>query len=403
MISRLKIEFCTSVWRLSYRQVPQPSTSEVRGPLIFGPVMPLGSSDPVALSSQPNDPLDLSVVILTGGLISDHLLRQCLESVYQACLMVSSGTEIFLVDNASGKGLESWALKEFPATTLVQFAEPVGFCTGNNAAFRRARGRYVLQLNDDTKVFPDALAEMVRFMDAHPEAGAVGPRLVNPDGSVQVGYYARTFPRFIDTLCSVFGINRLFPQNRFLRRHFQLDASVDAVREVDQPAGASLFYRHSALAEAGWLDENFTFAFDDVDICWRLWKSGWKIYYLPAARVMHYGGLSMNQASSSMPDRWFNGLMHFYRKHKSPGEYLLLRIVLIAATLVRIPAVLLLSCWPPNVEKYHLKGQVKTYGKQLLALLMSFFRSYSKTVSGASSVPVVISGRGGIQEKVSSA
>jgi hypothetical protein len=346
--------------------------------------------------------LDLSVAIITG-LIDDDMLRQCLASVFQACSIVSPDTEVLLIDNASHSHLDSWVLREFPAVTLIKFAEPVGFCTGNNAAFRRARGRYILQLNDDTRVYPDALAQMVAFMDAHPEAGAVGPRLLNPDGSLQVGYYARTFPRFIDTLCSLFWVNRVFPRNRFLRRHFQMDANVDAVREVEQPAGASLLYRRTALSGVGWLDENFTFAFDDVDVCLRLWKGGWKTYYLPSARVVHYGGVSLTLSSSSMPDRWFNGLLCFYRKHKSRWEYLLLRIVLTLAVLARVPVVLLMSCWPPNVEKYHLKGQVKVYSRQLRSILLSFFRPYKKSAPAASPVPVVIQPGRGTQEKVSNA
>jgi N-acetylglucosaminyl-diphospho-decaprenol L-rhamnosyltransferase len=282
--------------------------------------------------------LDLSVVIVTGGLASDsHPLRGCLSSIIASARHAEISFEIIVVDNACAIPLADWLPESFPGVTILRFSPQVGFCRGNNAGFRRSRGRYLLQLNDDTELDPRAIAEVLKVFAVHPDAGAVGPRLVNPDGSMQYGYYARTFPTLIDHIFQLFWINRVFPKNPVLRRHYLLADDPDVFREVDQPAGAALFYRREVLFELGLLDEDYFFAMDDVDICTRIRRAGWRIYYCPTARVAHFGGASLKTQSSILSQSWMNGLLCFYRKNRSMPEFTVFRLLLILALLFRLP------------------------------------------------------------------
>jgi GT2 family glycosyltransferase len=300
------------------------------------------------------------------------MLRECLDSVIASAHAGTLITEIILVDNASRSRICDWAVECFPSITVLRFEYTVGFSTGNNAAFRISKGRYLLQLNNDTVVDSTALRRMVDFLDAHPEAGAVGPRLVNPDGTLQVGYYARAFPTITYNAFHLFWIHRWLPNNASFRNQMLLDQP-DVTREVDQPAGAALFYRREALFSLGLLDDDYTFAFDDVDICFRLWRAGWRIDYLAEAQVTHYGGVSLSKSTADMTNYYLTGLLTFYWKNSSPPTFLLMRLIVIAAILFRIPIIFIVAYL---FGKKRWRGNIRNYFHYLALLLQSLVSGY---------------------------
>lgn len=300
--------------------------------------------------------VDISAVILTTD-IDLEMLGECIASVQDSSSSGDITTEIFVVDNASKTRVSDWVASHFPDVTVLRFDSTVSFSAGNNAGYRLSHGRYLLQLNNDTKIHGNALRLMVDFMDAHLDAGALGPRLMNADGTLQVGYYARAFPTFTYDFFHLFWINRAFPNNPSLRNQMLL-GDPDVTREVDEPAGASLFYRREVLFSINLLDNDYSFAFDDVDTCFRIRRAGWKIFYLKEAEVTHYGGASLGKSPADMTSYYLNGLLTFYRKNRSGPISFLMRLTVIAAILFRIPIIFVVTYimgkkrWRGNISSY---------------------------------------------------
>jgi GT2 family glycosyltransferase len=225
-----------------------------------------------------------------------------------------------------------------------------------------------VQLNDDTEVDDDAFVELSNFFRKHPTVGAVGPRLESPGGELQVGYYARRLPGLIDTAFHLFGLNGLWRNNPVSRRYLLLD-DADQTRPVEQPAGAALTYRREALFQIGLLDEDFTFSYDDVDVCRRLSDAGWEIYYLRDARVTHLGAASLSSAGPRISRHTLNGILCYWRKHGSSFEYAAVRWMMLAAVALRLPVESLM-------DSARQQEIASVYGNAFLALLRSYFRSY---------------------------
>ena len=324
---------------------------------------------------SPQPIVDISVIVLSTD-IEQNMLSECLASVFASSQVGNLSTETILVDNASRARVCDWVAREFPSITVLRFESSVGFSTGNNAGYRIAKGRYLLQLNNDTVVHAPALRLMVDFLDAHPDTAAVGPRLINPDGTLQIGYYARAFPTITYNALHLFWIHRLLPNNASLRHQMLLDEP-DVTREVDQPAGASLLYRRDVLFSLGLLDEDYIFAFDDVDVCFRIKQAGWKIYYVAEAKVMHYGGVSLGESTADMAHYYLNGLLTYYQKNRSAASFLLMRLVVIVAILFRIPVIFVVTY---VMEKKRWRGNIQSYLRFLPVVLRSFVGGYKPQV-----------------------
>ena len=172
--------------------------------------------------------IDLSIVIVNWNV--RELLRRCLSSVYRAT-GASLKVEVIVVDNASSDGSAAMVSEDFSQVRLIANEKNLGFTRGNNQAIAQSRGRYVLLLNPDTEVVDDALGTMVQYMDAHPQVGALGPQLLNPDGSVQSS--RRRFPTMATAFLESTVLQQWFPDNRILRRYYIRDRGDDEVQEVD--------------------------------------------------------------------------------------------------------------------------------------------------------------------------
>lgn len=257
----------------------------------------------------PRPTLDLSVVIVSYN--TRDLLRACLRSLGAA--RSASSLEIIVVDNGSTDGSRAMVRAEFPLLRLIE-SDNAGFAAGSNKGIAASSGRYVLLLNPDTETLDDAPGALVRFMDAHPPAGAAGGRLLNSDGSFQ--HSAFRFPTLLMSFFDFFNINHRFFNSRLNGRY--PTAAYDHPFEIDHPLGACLIMRRAVLEQVGLLDDGFFMYCEEIDWCLRLKRTGRQIWYVPDARVIHHGGKSTSQFRQRMFVELHRSRYRFFAKHYAP-------------------------------------------------------------------------------------
>lgn len=272
-----------------------------------------------ALKARP----DLTISIVNSN--NCAMLERCLRSIFATAR--GPELEVIVVDNASTDASVEMVRREFPQVCVLLGTESLGFSANHNRALERGAGRYLLVLNDDTEILPGALERMLAFMDAHPEAGACGAKLLNPDGSLQ--RTANRFPTLAFGIFEALGIDRRFPNNPVRRHNIYADWDRSSTREVDAVSGAALMIRREAMAQVGLLDANYLFYSEEVDWCLRLHQQGWKIYYVADAQIIHYGGSSTSTLAPSKFHRiYWNSFLYYYKKHFGTPAYLLIRALL---------------------------------------------------------------------------
>jgi N-acetylglucosaminyl-diphospho-decaprenol L-rhamnosyltransferase len=268
--------------------------------------------------------LDLAIVIVNYNV--RDLLRACLASVY-----ASEGDfrfQVCVVDNASHDGSAKMVEEEFPQARLIANTENVGYPAANNIGLRtfgewcpaegsesghRPPARHALLLNADTEVPPQALADMLAFMDAHPEAGVAGPKLVLPNGKLDLAC-RRSFPSPEIIAYRVTFLSKLFPRSRRFGRYNLTFLDPDIMTEVDSVVGAFMMVRAEAIAAVGLLDERFFMYAEDLDWAKRIKEAGWKIYYNPQVAVRHVKRASSRQFKPARLE-FERASLRFYRKH----------------------------------------------------------------------------------------
>jgi GT2 family glycosyltransferase len=254
--------------------------------------------------------LRVSVIVVNWNV--RDLLRECLRSLDRLTPLNSDDAEILVVDNDSSDGSVGMLRREFPTVSVIANRENVGFGRANNQAFARCRGRYVLLLNPDTVVLDDAVARMTELLDARADVGAVGSRLVNPDGSLQ-RWTAGAFPSVWNLACHYFFVDRLIPAGLRPRSPFlEQDVADDA--DVDWVSGACLMLRRAAVGETIF-DERFFMYGEDLDLCERLRRRGWRVLYAPRATVIHHHGASIEQQAAVVQAHALKGPRSFYQMH----------------------------------------------------------------------------------------
>ncbi|MDH7480867.1 MAG: glycosyltransferase family 2 protein [Armatimonadota bacterium] len=253
--------------------------------------------------------MDLSIVIVNWN--TRDYLERCLKSLYT--YPPHAKFEILVVDNASTDGSAQMVREKFPTVTLLANSENVGYAQGNNQAIESAQGEFILLLNPDVEVKNGALDNLLEFGRAHPEAAAVGCRLVHPNGKVQRS--CRSFPEPLGLLFEYTGISKLFPRSKLFGSYRMRYFDYAHEAEVDQPMGSCLLLSRRAIEDVGEFDNQFPIFFNEVDWCYRAKEKGWKIYFTPLAEVIHHGGASTSQAPAQMAVESHRALKRFYAKH----------------------------------------------------------------------------------------
>ena len=312
--------------------------------------------------------VDVSVVVVT------YNVREFLEQALRSVEAASAGlaVETWVVDNDSADGSAAMVAERFPDVRLVANTENVGFATANNQAIRQSAGRYVLVLNPDTILQEDSLREMVAFMDAHPDAGAAGCRILNPDGTF-APESRRAFPTPAVAFYRISGLGRLFPRSPRFGRYNLTYLPLDEVCEVDALSGSCMMVRRDAVLEssefrvqslgkdvdsnvpaskvgetgarrgtasqaqnppvgeprtpnselrtpAGLFDESFFMYGEDLDWCYRIQQAGWRIYYTPATQIVHYKGESTKKGDLRYVLLFYGAMLRFVEKHVARRE-----------------------------------------------------------------------------------
>ncbi len=252
---------------------------------------------------------DLSITICSWNTLTD--LRACLASLRQ---VANEGSfEVIVIDNASADRSPDMVEEEFPEFTLLRQATNLGFTGGHNVGIERRRGRDVALLNSDTIVHAGAVSKLMSFMADHPEVGIVGPKLLNPDGTLQ--YSCRKFPNPVAAAFRNTFLGRLFPRNRYVRDYLMQDFDHTRTTEVDWVSGAALFIRGEVVDRIGSLDPEYFMYCEDTDYCKRAWDAGYKVVYLPEAVVTHAIGRSTDRVANKMIVRFHRSMFRFYKKH----------------------------------------------------------------------------------------
>lgn len=270
--------------------------------------------------------MDLSIIIVSWN--TRDLLAQCLASIYTSSLTYSF--DVWVVDNASDDGSAQMLRDEFPQVHLLANDENVGFARANNRAIRQSTGRYVLLLNPDTVVSLDAFQGLVHFMETHAGAGAAGPMLLNPDGSLQPSCHPA--PTLSRELWRLFHLDSIRPYGIY-----RMDAwDTHRPRDVDVVQGACLLLRRSILDQIGLLDERYYIYSEEVDLCTRIQRAGWRLYWVPTAAVVHYGGQSTKQVALEMFLHLYRSKVLYFRRHYTRPTVWLYKLILAGSAVVRL-------------------------------------------------------------------
>ena len=256
--------------------------------------------------------MKLSVVIVNYNV--EHFLEQCLFSVRKALKTVEG--EVFVVDNNSVDGSLKMLREKFPDIKLIANKQNLGFSRANNQAIRQSQGEYVLLLNPDTVVEDDTFSKVVAFMDAHPDAGGLGVNMVDGRGKF-LPESKRGLPTPLTSFYKIFGLSRLFPHSKRFSRYHLGHLDQFETNEVDVLAGAFMLIRRKVLDEIGLLDEAFFMYGEDIDLSYRITLAGYKNYYFPETRIIHYKGESTKKSSVNYVFVFYNAMIIFARKHFS--------------------------------------------------------------------------------------
>ncbi len=261
--------------------------------------------------------MKLSVIIVNYNV--KLYLEQCLRSVEKAAGDIQH--EIIVTDNNSSDGSVEYLRTRFPNVKFIENRTNNGFAKANNQAILKAQGEYVLLLNPDTIVGESTLNDCITFMDAHPEAGATGVCQLKADGSFALES-RRGIPTPFTSFCKMTGLCKFFPKSRVFGKYYMQYLDVNQPNEIEVMSGACMFIRRSTLDKSGLLDEDFFMYGEDIDLSFRLLKTGKKNYYLPT-KILHYKGESTEKTSYRYIHSFYEAMLIFFRKHYSHYSLLL--------------------------------------------------------------------------------
>jgi GT2 family glycosyltransferase len=310
----------------------------IKSPLVASPVLAQPAALPPATPQQ-RPPFDISIILVSFN--TREVLRESLESIARE--KGSLQLEIFVVDNNSHDGSVEMVEASFPDVRVIQSSVNLGFGAANNAALELATGKYIVLLNSDAFLCPRALELSIQYMEENSNVGLAGGRLVGRDFALQPS--ARMFPSILSDFLVLTGLAHKFPKSRFFGQFDRTWADPLQPAEVDWVPGAYSIIRTEALQKVGFFDPEFFLYSEEVDLCRRIQKGGYKIMYWPDILVIHIGGessrqiktLEMSSAGAQLV-RWrMRSTLLYYRKHHGSGAWLakMLELALYRLTALR--------------------------------------------------------------------
>lgn len=254
--------------------------------------------------------MDLSIVIVSFNV--KEFLEQAINSIKKSCRDLAY--ELFVVDNASSDGSVEFIRKKFPDVHLIANADNKGFASANNQALKLASGKFILLINPDTLVQEDTFSVILNFLNEHPECGMVGCKIMNPDGSLQLAC-RRSFPTPWVALTKIIGLSKLLPSSRLFGRYNLTYLDPELTYEVEAISGSFMFFRKEIIKKVGYLDESFFMYGEDLDWCFRIREAGWKIYYVPDTKIIHFKGESSKKSDKDLIIQFYRAMKLFVEKH----------------------------------------------------------------------------------------
>lgn len=239
-----------------------------------------------------------------------NLLRECLYSV-----LTQHADEIVVVDNASADCSVEMMRAEFPSVPLIALQKNIGFGAASNRGIETCGSGQIVLLNADTRMKPGALRALHNYLEDHPQAAIIGPRILNPDGTLQTSCFH--FPTPLHIFLYISGLYRAIPRFPVLKQRTLQKMGSKSARSVPWILGAALVFRRETFEELGGFDENFFMYFEEADLCYRLFSQGKQIHFVPEAEVIHVGAASTTQKRAWSYIQFFASLAQFYRKHYS--------------------------------------------------------------------------------------
>ncbi len=301
--------------------------------------------------------MQLSILIVNWN-TADYLLG-CLEALYAH--PPAAAFEVIVVDNASSDDSLAQLAVRYPQVTVVASELNLGFARANNRAAAAAQGAHLLLLNPDTRVAPGAIDHLLDYLSRQPRVGAVGPRLLNADGSLQPS--VERLPSLFREAWRLFHLDPLYPVSQYRLP----GAAPMAPRAVEVINGACLLLRRAALPPPGLFDEDYFVYSEEIDLCFRLRQAGWALHWAPAVVVTHFGGRSTGQAADAMFMELYRNKILFFRKRRGRLSAGLYKLVLLLAAGTRFglgQAARLL----PGQRRERWLSLTRQYGQLLLAL-----------------------------------
>src|SRR6218665_1140638 len=277
--------------------------------------------------------MKLSVIIVNYNV--QHFLEQCLHSVRKAARNVS--TEVYVVDNNYVYGSMTMVKEKFPEVLLIENKKNTGFSYANNQAIRIAKGEYILLLNPDTVVEEDTFEKVVGFMDSHPDAGGLGVKMLDGKGNF-LPESKRGLPTPSVAFYKIFGFSRIFPKSKVFGKYHLGYLDKDKTHDVDVLSGAFMLMRKTALDKVGLLDETFFMYGEDIDLSYRITLGGYKNYYFPETRIIHYKGESTKKSSVNYVFVFYKAMVIFAQKHFSQNNAKMFSLLINIAIYLRAGA-----------------------------------------------------------------
>ena len=274
--------------------------------------------------------IDLSIIIVSWN--AKMFLRNCLQSIFESVNSVNY--EILVVDNDSSDGSPDMVKNEFPHVKLICNGDNLGFAKANNIGIKQSSGRYLCLINSDIIVHKYCLYPMMVYMDQNPEIGMLGPKVLNPDHTLQYNY--RKFPTYWNTLCRALALDTLFPKSRLFGSRLYSLIAIDSPCSLDVLFGCFWMVRRKALDEVGLLDEQFFMYSEDIDLCKRFGETGWEVVYFPDAEAIHYGGGSSSNAPIDLYIELKRSSLLYWKKYHGKVGVRYIYIISILSEIIRI-------------------------------------------------------------------
>lgn len=262
---------------------------------------------------------DISIVIVNYN-VRDHL-DACIASIYKSN-NDKYKIEIFVIDNNSIDGSSGFILNKYPSVNCIENNKNYGFSKANNIALKKVRGKYVLVLNPDTILEEETFDKLINFCNEHKDIGAISSKLIKADGKLDLAC-KRSFPSLSVALSRIFGLSKLFPKSKIFGKYNLTYLDENETYEVDAICGAFMFIPKYVLDNVGLFDEDYFMYGEDLDLCFRIRKNGYKIFYFPEVKTVHLKGESTKKSGLTYVSNFYGAMSIFAKKNLSGGSFLL--------------------------------------------------------------------------------